>query len=151
MSVEHGTYDGRTKIVENGTVLDESGRASLITDVDCPETVQISTIDSEPARMRMHGEVIDGELHYSDMVFDSLNEARLSYGVWVKCGPFTEPEGNAIPIDVATEGQEAIAAYLRVGGGYPKSRAYVAEKMGVHENTVSNYCNRVRWEPSILD
>jgi hypothetical protein len=147
MPVVNGAYDGRRETVENGTVLDQTGRAMLITDVECPDTVQLSSIDSEPARVRMHGEVIDGDRHYTDMAFDSLNQARLAYGLWDEYGPFSDPEGDAIPVDVAVGGQEAIAAYLRTNGGYPQSRAYVAERMGVHKNTISNYCNRVRWEP----
>ena len=93
-------------------------------------------------------EIIDGELHYTDMTFDSLNMARLAYGLWVDCGPFTQPEGNAVPVEIATSGQESVAAYLRIGNGYPNSRQYVAERMSVAKSTVSNYCNRVRWEPS---
>jgi len=135
--------------IENGTVLHTTGRASLITDLNRSGHVQISSIDSEPARVRMYDtEIIDGELHYTDMTFDSLNMARLAFGLWVDCGPFTQPEGNAVPVEIATSGQESVAAYLRIGNGYPNSRQYVAEQMGVVETTVSNYCNRVRWEPS---
>jgi hypothetical protein len=173
MPVEHGAYDGSevqvkndrlldatelarlvTDIdIENGTVLHTTGRASLITDLDGSGHVhfsfQMSSIDSDPARVRMYDtEIIDGELHYTDMAFDSLNMARLAYGLWADCGPFTQPEGNAVPVEVATSGQESVAAYLRLGNGYPNSRQYVAKQMGVVENTVSNYCNRVRWEPS---
>ncbi|MFC6990189.1 hypothetical protein ACFQJD_18510 [Haloplanus sp. GCM10025708] len=81
------------------------------------------------------------------MTFDTFQMARLAFGLWKKCGPFVQPEGNAIPIEVATAGQEAIAAFLRLGNGSPKSRSYVAEKMDVTEQTISNYCNRVRWTP----
>jgi len=168
MSVEHGAYEGAevevkndrlldatelTRLVadigaENGTVLHTTGRASLITDFNRSGHVQISSVDSEPARVRMYDtEIIDGKLHYTDMSFDSLNMARLAYGLWVDCGPFSQPEGDAVPVEVATSGQESIAAYLRIGSGYPNSRQYVASQMDVRENTVSNYCNRVRWEP----
>jgi len=169
MSVEHGAYEGAevevkndrlldatelTRLAaeigaENDSVLHTTGRASLITDLNCSGHVQISRVDSEPARVRMYDtEIIDGRLHYTDMSFDSLNMARLAYGLWVDCGPFSQPEGDAVPVEVATSGQESIAAYLRIGSGYPNSRQYVASQMDVRENTVSNYCNRVRWEPS---
>lgn len=169
MPVEHGAYDGAEVEVKNdrlldatelarlvadigaddGTVLHTTKRASLITDLEHSQTVQISSIDAEPARVRMYDtEIIDGELHYTDMTFDSLNMARLAYGLWVDCGPFTQPESNAVPVEVATSGQESVAAYLRIGNGYPNSRQYVAERMSVAKSTVSNYCNRVRWEPS---
>jgi hypothetical protein len=168
MPIEHGVYDGAEVQVkddrlldatelarlvtdidtENGTVLHTTGRASLITDLDRSGHVQIRSIDSEPARVRLYDtEIIDGELHYTDMTFDSLIMARLAYGLWVDCGPFTQPEGNAVPVEVATSGQESVAAYLRLGNGFPNNRQYVAERMGVRENTVSNYCNRVRWTP----
>jgi len=169
MPVEHGAYDGAKVQVkddrlldatelarlvtdigaDDGTVLHTTGRASLITDLNRSGHVQMSSIDAEPARVRMYDtEIIDGELHYTDMAFDSLNMARLAYGLWVDCGPFTQPEGNAVPVAVATSGQESVASYLRIGNGYPNSRQYVAERMGVAESTVSNYCNRVRWTPS---
>jgi len=169
MPVEHGAYDGAEVEVKNDrlldatelhrlvagigadddTVLHTTGRASLITDLNISGHVQISSIDSDPARVRMYDtEIIDGEIHYTDMTFDSLNMARLAYGLWVDCGPFSQPEGNAVPIEIATSGQESVAAYLRVGNGYQNSRQYVAERMGVAKSTVSNYSNRVRWEPS---
>jgi hypothetical protein len=151
MPLVTGAYDGRSENVENRSVLDKKGRAMLISDMEGLGTpnAMMSSVDSEPARVRMHGEVIDGNKHYTDMTFDSLNQARLAWGLWDEYGPFSEPEGDAIPVDVAIGGQEAIAAYLRTNGGYPQSRGYVADKMGVQENTVSNYCNRVRWEPAI--
>ncbi|MFB6123562.1 MAG: hypothetical protein ABEJ78_08895, partial [Haloferacaceae archaeon] len=73
--------------------------------------------------------------------------ARLAFGLRGMCVPFVQPEGNAIPIEVATAGQAAIGAYLRLGNGYPKSRSYVAERTDITEQTVSNYSNRVRWTP----
>jgi len=168
MPVEHGAYDGAEVEVkndrllgapeiarlvgeisaENGTVLHTTGRVSLMTDLNRSGHVQISAVDTEPARARIFDtEVIDGALHYTDLTFDSLNMARLAYGLWVDCGPFSQPEGDAVPVEVATSGQESIAAYLRLGDGYPNARQYVASQMDVRENTVSNYCNRVRWEP----
>ena len=106
MPVEHGAYDGAKVQVKNdrlldatelarlvtdigaedGTVLHTTGRASLITDLNRSGHVQMSSIDAEPARVRMYDtEIIDGELHYTDMAFDSLNMSRLSYGLWVDC------------------------------------------------------------------
>jgi predicted transcriptional regulator len=148
MSLVHGAYNGRKEIVEDGTVLDKNERAWLITDVDCSETVQITSIDLEPARFRMHGEVIDGNKQYIDMTFDLLSQARLAYGLWNTYGPFSEPEGDAVPVEVAIGGQEAVAGYLLINGGYPRSCTRVAEKMDVDEDTVLNWCSHVCWEPS---
>jgi hypothetical protein len=169
MPVEHGTYcinidDQDDALIDEdtlsehvadmnvngGTMMHNAGRAALIIDIDKSEseTLQRVSIDAEPARVRIYDtEIVDGKLHYTDMRFNSLNQARLAYGLWIEYGPFAEPESSAIPVDVAVGGQEAIAAYLRVNGGHMNSRSYVAERMGVTEGTVSNYCNRVRWTP----
>jgi hypothetical protein len=148
MAVDYGTYEEEPGL-ENGGLVAESGDAWLILDGDYPdEKLQIKGVDAQPGRVRIHTlEETEDEIQYTDMTFKQFQMARLAFGLWERCGPFTQPEGNAVPIEVATSGQEAIAAYLRVGNGYPKSRTYVAEKMDVTEQTVSNYCNRVRWSP----
>lgn len=148
MPVKHGEYEEDPKL-ENGGVVADSDDAWLILDGDYDgEEVHLDEVDSEPGRVRIHSfEPIEDRIDYTDMVFDRFQMARLAFGLWQKCGPFTQPEGNSIPIEVATAGQEAIGAYLRLGNGYPNSREYVSEKMDVTEQTVSNYCNRVRWSP----
>lgn len=148
MPVEYGKYEEEPEL-EDGGLVAESGDAWLILDGDFPdEKLHIEDVDAQPGRVRIHTlEEVDDVIQYTEMAFDQFQMARLAFGLWERCGPFTQPEGSAVPIEVATSGQEAIGAYLRVGNGYPKSRTYVAEKMDVTEQTVSNYCNRVRWSP----
>lgn len=89
------------------------------------------------------------EPDYYEQSYESLKDAQLAFGLWLRCGPFIAPEsGRSIPVEVATDGQAAIASYLLVGRGTTSPRRYVAEKMGVTEQTVSNYANRVRWSPT---
>jgi hypothetical protein len=148
MAVEYGQYEDGPELVDGGLVA-ESGDAWLISDADgAGEQIRLSEVDSEPGRVRIHThDPAEDRIEYTDMVFEQLQMARLAFGLWEQCGPFTQPEGSAVPLEIATDGQEAIAAYLRVGNGYPKDRGYVADKMDVTEQTVSNYCNRVRWTP----
>jgi len=145
MPVNYGEYEDDPEI--NGTLVAEDGDAWLISDTDLDvDEVHINEIDNEPGRLRLHAEE-RGQIEYTDMEFDTFRMARLAYGLWERCGPFVQPEGFAIPIEVATDGQAAIGAYLRLGNGFPNTRSYVAEQMDVTEQTVSNYCNRVRWTP----
>jgi len=151
MGIEHGSYEGDPSLDSGGVVARTADeQVWLISDIEQAEDeIPLDQLDAEAGRLRIHGyEPVDEEIQYTDMVFDQFSMARLAYGLWERCGPFSQPEGQAIPIEVATDGQDSIAAYLRVGNGYPNSRGYVAEKMGVTEQTVSNYCNRVRWTPS---
>jgi len=148
MPVEYGEYES-DPVLETGGLVAESRDAWLILDTDeVAEEVNLDDVDTKPGRVRIHTLEESGDvIQYTDMEFDEFQMARLAFGIWEKCGPFNQPEGDAIPIEVATAGQEAIGAYLRVGNGYPNSREYVAEKMDVTEQTVSNYCNRARWSP----
>lgn len=153
MPVINGAYGSDDIEVENGSIVhhDTTHGAALITsaEVEPSDQLQLSSIDSQPARLRIHdSESIDGRVQFTELTFDTLTMARLALGLWQECGPFPEPEGDAIPVDVAVAGQETIAAYLRVNGGYPNPRRTVAARMGVAEGTVSNYCNRVRWDPA---
>lgn len=150
----HGAYDGENPAVENHTILaqtppNETGAAGamLMTDVECSVRPQISRIDSEPARVRVHTEVSGGELQYTDMAFDSLNLARLEYGLRDKYGPLDDPGENGVPVHVAVAGQDAVGAYLRIANGHPISRERVSRAMNVQPGTISNYCTRVRWDP----
>lgn len=80
-------------------------------------------------------------------IFQSWNDARLFYGLWMETGGFTTGESptQQIPIDVVREGKDAVAAYLLVGSGVKNSREYVAKQLNVSKQTVSNYANRIRW------
>ena len=151
MGIEHGSYQDDPSL-NTGSVVAHTPdeQVWLIADVDhVADGIPLSQLDSKSGRLRIHStEPVDQARQYTDMVFDQFSMARLAYGLWKRCGPFGHPDGQAIPIEVATDGQAAIAAYLRVGNGYPNSRGYVAEQMDVTEQTVSNYCNRVRWTPS---
>jgi len=146
MPVEYGEYDEEPTV--DGTLVADSddGAWLLVDDELDEEEVPISELDSRPGRLRLHSQV-EEKIEYTDMVFDSFQMARLAFGLWEKCGPFDQPEGSAVPVEVATAGQAAVGGFLRLGNGYPKSRSGVAEMMGVTEQTVSNYCNRVRWTP----
>ncbi len=135
---------------DNGIILARTGRVWLISELDVDDEQDIISskqLNNSRGRVRFHVEDphLDGELQYNDQVYDDFRMARLSYALWDRSGPFIEPEtSRSIPIEVATDGQAAIAAYLRIGGGFPNSREYVAEKMDVSKQTVSNYCQRVR-------
>jgi hypothetical protein len=94
------------------------------------------------------GAVKPGGMEDGDMsIFEDWDDARLVFGLWIRTGGYITGESPTrhIPIEVATEGQEAIAAYLLAGAGIKNSRGYVAKKLDVSEQTVSNYANRVRW------
>lgn len=89
---------------------------------------------------------LDGETY--DMEFDKFREARLAFGLWIRCGPFDHPEGNAVPYSVATDGQDAITAFIHLNGGFPLERSATASICGVVEQTVSDRLSRVRWKPT---
>jgi len=145
MPVEYGEYKDDPKL-ESRNLVAETEDAWLISDTEIEgDEVAIMEIDNEPGRLRIHQPGEDDEIRYTDMVFEDFLLARLAFGLWDRCGPFNQPEGTAVPVEIATDGQDAVAAYLRLGNGYPNSREYVADKMGVTKQTVSNYCNRVRW------
>lgn len=153
MPVEIGTGDTLHDTLEDDqTLIDVDDDAALILDQDRRgETVELGEIDDTDGRLRIfeEGVDIDESLAYTDMTFVNFRKARLAYGLWQQCGPFDQPEEGlrAVPIEIATEGQAAIAAYLRVGNGRPRSRQYVSHEMDVSKQTVSNYCNRVAWRP----
>ena len=80
--------------------------------------------------------------------FEMWDDARLYFGLWMETGGFTTGESPSqwVPVSVAASGQEALAAYLLVGTGTKNSRQWVARTIGVTKQTVSNYCNRVRYK-----
>lgn len=81
------------------------------------------------------------------MTFESEKDAMLYFGLWLRTGGFSTPEtpSQNVPIEVVREGRDAVAAYLLIGTGVKNSRQYVAGKLDVSKQTVSNYANRVRW------
>jgi len=79
--------------------------------------------------------------------FSKEKDARLFFGLWLETDGFStgkSPSQN-IPLPVAKEGKDVLAAYLLVATGVRNSRGFVASKLGVSRQTVSNYANRVRW------
>lgn len=148
MSVEHGEYESEERQVENGTVTDKTGNAWLIIEDVEPrprdEDIPIREILFEkPGRLRIHQEF--DESKFVDQRYEKFYDAKLAYGLWIECGPFAEPTGKAIPREVATHSQAAIAAYLRVNNGRLNTRGYVADVMGIEEQTVANYCSKISW------
>jgi hypothetical protein len=81
------------------------------------------------------------------MTFQSEKDARLMFGLWLRTGGFSTGESPSqyVPVEIVREGRDAVAAYLLVGTGVKNSRVFVAQKLGVTDQTVSNYANRVRW------
>lgn len=158
MVIETGQYSKPIKEVDDiteldlglddGLIVDRSGDAWLISEFEPEndqEIISSSELENSKGRFRLHFDDPDRDgLQYTDQVYDDFRMARLAYALWNRCGPFSQPEGSAIPVEVATDSQAAIAAYLRLGNGYPNSRDYVADKMDVSKQTVSNYCQRVR-------
>jgi hypothetical protein len=161
MSIEKGHYDKHPSEVDHlnkldwgidtGLIVERSGDAWLISELDVDdideEPISTSALNNSSGRFRLHIDDpdIDG-LQFTDQIYDDFRMARLAYGLWSRCGPFNHPEGHAVPVEVATDSQAAIAAYLQVGNGYPNSRDYVADKMDVTKQTVSNYCQKIRYD-----
>lgn len=81
--------------------------------------------------------------------FESFADARLFFGLWVRCGPYIVPESDGhVPLDVAAEGRAALASYLLVGRGERRSTEWVASKLGLSSTqSVRNYTNKIRWTP----
>lgn len=79
--------------------------------------------------------------------FHSELDARLYWGLWKQTGGFhTHARASQyIPVEVVRAGKDAVAAYLTVGCGYKRNRSQVASTLGITEQAVSNYCNRIRW------
>lgn len=155
MPVEHGAGDDlRDTLDAEQTIVANDGPTFLIVDADhTGEEIDVGAIDDKPGRLRIFDSAPDETdtdgVMFTDATFDSFSDARLAFGLWQRCGPWNDPDrGDAVPIEVATDGKAAIAAYLRAGKGRVMSRAYVAKQLGVSKQTVSNYWNRVRWTAS---
>jgi len=89
----------------------------------------------------------DEERYGWAMEFSTETDARLMFGLWLRTGGFSTPQSPSqfIPVPVVREGNDACAAYLLVATGVKNSRRFVAEKLDISKQTVSNYANRVRW------
>lgn len=151
MAVKYGRCDEDEELIQVGSPIARDGAAFLISSVDIdPEDPypEMNEIWSNPGRVRLFNVHEDDDQQFIDQIYDQFDNAKLAFGLWAECGPFDEPQQDtAIPLEVATHGQPAIAAYLRVNGGYPKSRRSVAELMGIEPQTVSNYCGKITWRP----
>jgi hypothetical protein len=119
--------------------------------VDDPETdsIAIDELDYLPGRVRFHHEDPDLGAVADDMEFKNFVDARLAFGLWQRCGPWTEPETSAVPEPIATAGIDAITAYLYIGPvpGETSTRESVARRFDVQEQTISDRLSRVRWKP----
>jgi hypothetical protein len=139
-------------LTEGETVIKRTDDLLLILEDDrAGETLELADVDNDPARVRVFTRPVSDtdERPYIDMPFNTLKMARLALGLQIRCGPLTEPKDGlqVVPVEVATYGQDAIGAYLRLGNGKPRPRDWVADRLDVTKQTVSNYCNRIRWEP----
>jgi len=103
----------------------------------------------------LHADVSDDDLPddeepTTEMEFSEFRNARLAFGLWDRCGPFTEPEGSAVPRPIATDGQAAVTAWIYLQGGLPGetgTAAATAEIVGVATQTVRNRLTDIRWKP----
>lgn len=110
--------------------------------------LDLADVDRTPGRVRFVYDDEEPGPAYNDMEFDEFRDARLAFGLWLQCGPFHQPEsGRSVPVEVATDGQDAVTAYVYLGNGFPLTREAVASKCGVAKQTVSDRLTRVRWTP----
>lgn len=83
-------------------------------------------------------------------VFEQWKNATLFFGLWLETNGWRDKHptsgARSIPVEVVSAGMDCVAAYMLVGTGIINSRQYVADELGVTEQTVSNYCNRVRFQ-----
>lgn len=81
--------------------------------------------------------------------FGRYSDAALFFGLWLEAGGWSDAYPTSgdrqIPIEVVAAGKDAVAAYIRVGTGVVQSASRAADLLDVTEQTVYNYCNRVRW------
>lgn len=147
MGIETGVLDEPS--LEAGAVVAAVENAWLILDEEYVDEAELrlTEIDTDPGRVRLHYPApADGDgVEYIDQTYDTFRTARLAFGLWQSCGPFDEPEGGAIPTEVATAGMPYIAAYLSVNAN--RGRESIAEQMDVTAKTVSDYWTIVRWTP----
>lgn len=109
-------------------------------------------------------------LSENELVFGchSMDTARLAAGVFDKLDHGLLPLGDDIehpdtmnvPIPIAAAGQQVLAAWMKMYHTTESNttqvdnliemkgseRAYIADAMGVELDTISSYCNRVRWD-----
>ena len=107
--------------------------------------ISLPEVDHDEGLVRFRYD--DGTMN--DMEFEKFLNARLAFGLWLRCGPFDQPESSrAVPREVAIDGQDAVTAYIHLNNGYPLARAATASICDVTEQTVSDRLSRVRWSPS---
>jgi hypothetical protein len=145
--ISEGEYGDDEPQLDDGALVDSEGDHWLITDRDDLDanTVEISEIDNYPARVRYHYEDADTDgIGWTEKHFSTLRDARLVYGLRLRCGGYNEPASSDIPRVIALAGKPAIAAYLKMRGW---SRERLAAEMDVSEQTISNYWSKIRWSP----
>ena len=98
----------------------------------------LQEIDHEPGAVKFPVHDPDVEVETNDMELEKFREARLAYGLWLKCGPFNQPEGGAVPREIATDGMDAVTAYIHLNNGFPLAREATADICGVAKQTVSD-------------
>lgn len=113
-------------------------------------TLDLRELAHEDAAIRFVHEEPEESTSTRDVEYRFVN-ARLAFGLWIRCGPFNQPEGSAVPREVATDGQEAITAFIHLNNGIPLKREATARICGVTEQTVSDRLTRVRWRPPERD
>jgi len=107
--------------------------------------LSLAEIDHDAGAVRFRYD--DGTMN--DLEFEKFVNARLAFGLWLQCGPFDQPESSkAVPREIATDGQDAVTAYLHLNNGFPLARAATANICDVTEQTVSDRLSRVRWKPT---
>lgn len=110
---------------------------------DTELTIYLPELDHAEGAIRF----VDEETATTRDVEYQFREARLAFGLWIRCGPFTDPEGRAVPYEIATDGQDAVTAYVHLNNGHPLERGATASICGVEVQTVSDRLSRVRWRP----
>ena len=90
-------------------------------------------------------------VEYWRVEYQDYRDARLHAGLWLRVDGFDRPDRSSdkfVPLDVATEGRETLAAWLMTSGGsgIKGSREVVADRLDVTVDTVSRYLSKVRAE-----
>lgn len=87
---------------------------------------------------------------YFETEYDRRSDAMVHFALWVRMNRFKRPDkgyNKFVPVDIATEGKPAIAAWIYTQGGLGAgSRGEVAKKLDVTKHTVSRYLTEIRDE-----
>ncbi len=118
--------------------------------IDPKETVHDRTNDA--ALIQADDGKCGGIFRFNDpalgeVEFEKFDDARLLFGLWKQTGGYPwPPEDGHVPIDVATAGRAALAAFLLVGRGKRRETETVRDEMGLETTqAVWNYAKEVRW------